>query len=243
MRKVIVFQKDGLGRQEIEALFTLFEGLIEFAPSRAVARIHRESDSVFVKRFRRSMKPWWKRILRRAYRSPLRSEALLLSKLQALGFPAPKPLMYAETPRPGFHESLLLTGFLPGVPLATLSGDQLQEGARQSLALLGRLHASGIVHGDCNPYNFLISEQAYLLDFERAGDFNEQGAVEDFTKIMLRLADLGLGESDLSDLRCIYGEAAGTPAFDVWAQLDELRGQSLIRKPTRWRPPQDLYHT
>lgn len=241
MGKVIVFQKDSLGRQQIKALLTLFKGLIEFAPGRAVAKIYREHDSVFVKRFRRSMKPWWKRILRRAYRSPLQSEALLLSRLQAVDFPSPKPLMYAESQRPGFHESFLLTGFLPGVPLATLSGDELQKGARQSLALLGRLHANGIVHGDCNPYNFLIAEQAYVLDFERAGDFNQQGAVEDFTKIMLRLDDLGLGESDLSDLCSIYGDAAGTPAFDIWAQLEELRGQSVIRKPTRWRPPQELY--
>ncbi|UCJ17303.1 lipopolysaccharide kinase InaA family protein [Pseudomonas sp. MM211] len=240
MGKVIVFQKGSLERKQINALFTLFEGLIEFAPGRAVAKIYRENDSVFVKRYRRSMKPWWKRILRRGYRSPLRSEAMLLSRLQVLDFPAPKPLMYAESRRPGFHESLLLTGFLPGVPLATLSGDELLVGARQSLALLGQLHAHGIVHGDCNPYNFLVSEHAHLLDFERAGDFTPYGAVEDFKKIMHRLADLGLDESSLSEVAGAYSIGAGAPVFDVQASLLELRGMAFVRKPTRWRPPQEL---
>ncbi|KIQ00502.1 MULTISPECIES: lipopolysaccharide kinase InaA family protein [Pseudomonas] len=241
MGKTVVFQKGSLGRKQINALLALFEGLVEFAPGRAVAKIYREDDSIFVKRYRRSMKPWWKRILRRPYRSPLRSEAMLLSRLQALAFPAPKPLMYAESRHPGFHESLLLTGFLPGVPLATLSGDRLLTGARQALALLGRLHAHGIVHGDCNPYNFLIAEHAYVLDFERGGDYSQQGAVEDFRKIMLRLDDLGLDASGLSEVAGAYGDAAGTPSFDVQALLDELRGMAFVRKPTRWRPPQELH--
>lgn len=241
MGKVIVFQKGSLGRKQINALLKLFEGLIEFAPGRAVAKINREGEAVFVKRYRRSMKPWWKRILRKAYRSPLRSEALLLSRLQTLDFPAPRPLMYAESRRPGFHESLLLTGFLPGVPLATLSGEKLQIGARQSLALLGQLHAHGVAHGDCNPYNFLVAEHAYVLDFERAGDFTEHGALEDFKKIMLRLSDLGLDEPSLSEVASAYRSGAGVPAFDVQAALDELRDMTVVRKPTRWRPPQELH--
>ncbi|PZW40901.1 lipopolysaccharide kinase InaA family protein [Pseudomonas sp. URMO17WK12:I2] len=238
--KTLVFQNERVGRKQIRALLALLVDLEDFAPGRAVARIGQGDEALFVKRYRRSMKPWWKRILRRPYQSPLRNEAMLLARLQTLGFSAPEPLLYTESRHPRFHESLLLTRFLPGVPLATLTGEALQRGAHQALSLLAQLHAHGIAHGDCNPYNFLVAEQAYLLDFERADDFSREAAVDDFKKIMLRLRDLGLSDEVLEALAARYASAVDSPVLDARAILAELQGLSVVRKPTRWRPPQQL---
>ncbi len=240
MSKTIVFQKELLGRKQIGALLPVFAQLDDFAPGRAVARITRGDDVLFVKRYRRSMKPWWKRILRRPYRSPLRDEAMVLARLHTLGFAAPEPLMYTENRHPRCHESLLLTRFLPGVPLATLMGPQLLRGACQSLSLLGQLHGHGIAHGDCNPYNFLVADETCLLDFERADDFSEEAGVEDLKKILLRLRDLGLSDSELQDVVACYASAIRSPRIDARAVLNELHGMSVACKPTRWRPPQEL---
>lgn len=238
--KTLVFQNEHMGRKQIKRLMAPLVDLVDFAPGRAVARIGLGNESLFVKRYRRSMKPWWKRILRRPYHSPLRTEAMVLAKLRTLGFAAPEPLLYTESRHPGFHESLLFTRFLPGVPLATLAGEALQRGAQQALSLLGQLHGHGVVHGDCNPYNFLVADQAYLLDFERAADFSQEAAVDDFKKIMLRLRDLGLSDEMLETLAASYCSATDSPVFDAQAVLAELQGVSVVRKPTRWRPPQEL---
>lgn len=238
--KLIVLRQSGLERKQILALTQVVREVIDFAPGRAVAKISGKGDTVFVKRFRRSMKPWWKRLFRKPYRSPIFDELEILSRLQALHYPSPEPLMYAESRHPRFHESILVTRFLPGVPLATLSGSDLLAGARLSLALLGRLHSYGIVHGDCNPYNFLIAEEAYVLDFERSGDFTEMGAIDDFKKIILRLRALGLNEVSLSEIALAYSDNVESSAFDVQAMLGELRDEILLAKPTRWRPPQEL---
>lgn len=238
--KTLVFQNERIGRKQIRALLALLGVLEDFAPGRAVAKIGQGGEALFVKRYRRSMKPWWKRILRRPYQSPLRDEAMLLARLQTLGFPAPEPLLYTEFRRPRFHESLLLTHFLPGVPLATLTGEALLRGAHQALSLLGQLHGHGIAHGDCNPYNFLVAEQAYLLDFERANDFSREAGIDDFKKIMLRLRDLGLSDEVLEALAVSYASAVDSPVLDTRVLLTELHGLSVVRKPTRWRPPQQL---
>lgn len=243
VRKTLVFQNERIGRKQIRALLTLLVDLVDFAPGRAVASIGHGNEALFVKRYRRSMKSWWKRILRRPYQSPLRNEAILLARLKTLGFPAPEPLLYTESRHPGFHESLLLTRFLPGVPLATLTGEALQRGAHQALGLLGQLHGHGVAHGDCNPYNFLVAEQAYLLDFERADDFTPEAGIDDFKKIMLRLRDLGLSDSVLEALAARYASATDSPVLDAQAMLAELQGLSVVRKPTRWRPPQHLQGT
>lgn len=241
MGKLVVFQKDDLGQSQIRALTQVFQGLVDFSPGRAVAKIHGEDGAVFVKRYRRSMKPWWKRLFRKPYHSPLFDEATVLAKLHELRYPSPEPLMYTESHRPGFHESLLLTRHLPGVPLATLAGQELRSGACLSLALLGRLHALGIAHGDCNPYNFLIDTEAYVLDFERSVAFTEAGGIEDFKKIMLRLRALGLGDSDMNAAATAYLDNAGVATFDAHALLAGWRDEVLLVKPTRWRPPQELH--
>ena len=164
----------------------------------------------------------------------------MLARLQTLGFAAPQPLLYVEAHKPGFHESALVTRFLPGQPLATLDGEALLAGGRASAALLGRLHACGIVHGDCNPYNFLVADEAFILDFERACDLTVSLAQDDLKKIMLRLRALGLGEAALREVAAAYTDAAGTSGVEAATLLEAWRDETLAAKPTRWRPPQEL---
>ncbi|KAM0283753.1 hypothetical protein ACHAQH_002342 [Verticillium albo-atrum] len=47
-------------------------------------------------------------------------------------------------------------------------------------AALGRFHALGYIHGDCNKYNFIIrpDDEVVLIDFEKARKCDEEAMLE-----------------------------------------------------------------
>ena len=100
------------------------------------------------------------------------AEWYLLSKMQSLGLPVPRPAAARYRRSGPFYTADLLTVRIPDIRslaerLAREPGD---EKFWQNLGIeLHRFHAAGVNHADLNAYNLQIGDKdkVFLLDFDR----------------------------------------------------------------------------
>ena len=96
-----------------------------------------------------------KEIDERIRRERNRTEARLMSEARRAGVPT--PIIY------DVEEFKLKMQFIEGVPIKYLITPPLSEKVGE---LVGKLHSSGIVHGDLTTSNLLLAgERLYLIDF------------------------------------------------------------------------------
>jgi predicted Ser/Thr protein kinase len=112
--------------------------------------------------------PWWSRPLARVL---LARERRALEQVGELGF-AP-PLLFAG-------KSLLVRGWIDGLPLHVAQPHGDVAYFRRAKAVLRKLHRRGICHNDlAKPQNWMRGRngQAYLIDFQLASRFSRRGVL------------------------------------------------------------------
>lgn len=230
----------GLRRPDKQGAIRVFMGLRhhleDFVAGRSIAGFEVNGERFYVKRFREPL-----RVLRRLKSSPLRNamlnEVSWLRRLECDGALAPKLWLFMER-RVGLQvEAYLLMSEVAGHPLALLEGKQFALGCAGAVEVIGRLHARGVAHGDCNLYNFLVGDEVRVIDFERAAELTPARAKEDLLKFFSRIKARGDGPL-LEGLVSRYLKVQSQPLFDFDRLLLELHETDIPRVETRWRPPQ-----
>lgn len=230
----------GLRRPDKQGAIRVFMGLRhhleDFVAGRSIAGFEVNGERFYVKRFREPL-----RVLRRLRSSSLRNamlnEVSWLRRLECDGALAPKLWLFMER-RVGLQvEAYLLMSEVAGHPLALLEGKQFALGCAGAVEVIGRLHARGVAHGDCNLYNFLVGDEVRVIDFERAAELTPARAKEDIVKFFSRIKARGDGPL-LEGLVSRYLQVQSQPLFDFDRLLLELHETDIPRVETRWRPPQ-----
>ncbi|WP_374324129.1 lipopolysaccharide kinase InaA family protein [Azonexus sp.] len=152
-----------------------------------------------------------------------------LAALQSAGLPTPALLAVVDFPR---GERLLLSEFMPAArSLEAALGDPAK--LSPALALLGRLHAAGLVHDDLHLGNFLLAEEKMLLidgDGVRPGSAEQQ---RDNLALLLSQLPVAL-DGWRAGLLSAYGELPGSGGLDdlvdAWRQR---RRQRFLAKTLR----------
>jgi len=99
---------------------------------------------------------------------------------------------------PAFFGHLAEDGRVMGMLIEKLEGRRARiEDISACEAVVRRLHALGIVHGDLNRHNFVVDEQSgivRLIDFENAKDYSDVRAKEEIDSLKDQLVeDTGRG--------------------------------------------------
>ena len=152
-----------------------------------------------------------------------------IAALLANSLPTPVPLAALTLPGVGF---LLLSEFLPAAQ--TLESDLTNQAAlRQALALLGRLHAAGLIHTDLHPGNFLKQgENWWLID----GDgIRPAEASKQLANLALFLSQLPIWlDAHWAELLAAYGRTVDTNDLPRWvAACRADRLQRFLAKTLR----------
>lgn len=99
-------------------------------------------------------------------------EFALLTQMQTLALPAPKPIAYRVTRHGLFYRADLLSSRIENAQdlVGLLSKRALSENLWQKIgSTIKRFHDNNIYHHDLNAHNILINEQGevFLIDFDR----------------------------------------------------------------------------
>jgi len=97
------------------------------------------------------------------------AEFRLLNKLHSKGLPVPEPVA-AGFRRSGlvfYHASIIVRRIPNARPLSEFASVDDLEVWREAGACVRRFHNAGVCHADLNCMNILVSDQVYLIDFDR----------------------------------------------------------------------------
>ncbi len=112
-------------------------------------------------------------------------EFALLSHMQTLQLPAPKPIAYRVIRKGLVYQADLLSTRIQNAKdlVAILTQHDLSDGLWHKIgATIRRFHAQGIYHHDLNAHNILVDdkEQVFLIDFDR-GELRAQSKKKQLT--------------------------------------------------------------
>ncbi|WP_048497789.1 3-deoxy-D-manno-octulosonic acid kinase [Marinobacter subterrani] len=97
------------------------------------------------------------------------AEFHLLDALGRMGLPVPEPVaagFWRYTPL--FYQASIIIRRIPGAkPLAEFASEASLDAWRAAGACVCRFHKAGVYHADLNLMNILVSDQVYLIDFDR----------------------------------------------------------------------------
>ncbi|MBZ2170178.1 3-deoxy-D-manno-octulosonic acid kinase [Marinobacter sp. F4216] len=135
--------------------------------------IHAAAGDLLLRHFCRGGLPG--RFLRRDYVytrvSQVRSfvEFRLLRKLYSQGLPVPEPIAagYQRHGSVFYHASILMRRIPNAIPLSDHAGFSDMGVWQDAGACIRRFHDVGVYHADLNCMNILVSDQIYLIDFDR----------------------------------------------------------------------------
>ena len=135
--------------------------------------IYRESGDLVLRHFCRGGVPG--RFLTRDYiytrADAVRSfsEFRLLTRLHRDGLPVPEPVAAGYWRRgPVFYHASIITRRIPGAkPLSEFASTSHLDTWRAAGTCIRRFHDAGVFHADLNCMNVLVSDQVYLIDFDR----------------------------------------------------------------------------
>lgn len=230
----------GVRRPDKQDAIRVFIGLRnclkDFAIGRSIAGFEVNGERFYVKRFREPL-----RVLRGLKSSSLRSamfnEVNWLRHLESDGAPTPKVWLFMERRIGRQAEAFLLMSDVGGQPLALLEGKRFALACASAVEVIGRLHAQGVAHGDCNLYNFMVGDDVRVIDFERAAELTPALAEADILKFFARIKSRGDGQL-LEGLASRYAQVQSQSLFDIGRLVKELQGADISTVETRWRPPQ-----
>lgn len=212
--------------------------LEDFVEGRSIAGFEVNGERFFVKRFSESLQVW-SPLSRSKLRNAMLNEVSWLRHLELEGVQSPQLWLFMERRTGRQVEAFLLMSDVAGQPLALLEGKQFALAAASAVEVIGRLHALGVAHGDCNLYNFLVGDEVRVIDFERASKLTPARAEADIHKFFARIKVRGDGPL-LEALVSRYLQVQSQPLFDIGKLLKELQGSDIPRVETRWRAPQFL---
>lgn len=167
-----------------------------------------------------------KRRIRKGYRSRQLDEAIRASRTRTEA----KTLALASTNGIDAPVLLLVDGF--DLYMSRIDGIRPQEltkaQAGRAGAILARLHALDIAHGDFTPANMLVRDgRLYIIDF---------GLAEITRSIEERALDLllmkrSLGQKEAETFLAGYRDASATAASDILSRLAQIekRGRYHVR--------------
>ncbi len=150
-------------------------------------------------------------------RRQLEREARVLERLTAKG--SPKLLLADADDRGPF----LVMERVPGEPLVSLGRDDLAAAAGSGFEALALVHEAGVVHGDLNPSNVLLSAdrgRAWLVDFALARTEEELHTAADTFAGTIAFASPELARGEKIDARC-----------DLFAMSASLLSAAIGREP------------
>lgn len=230
----------GVKRPDKQGAIRIFMGvrhcLEEFVEGRSIAGFEVNGERFYVKRFREPLRIW-RRLKSSSLRNAMLNEVSWLQRLESDGAVAPKLWLFMER-RIGWQvEAFLLMSEVAGQPLALLEGKQFALACANTVEVIGRLHARGVAHGDCNLYNFLVGDEVRVIDFERAAELTPARAEADILKFFARIKARGDGLL-LEGLVSHYLQVQPQPLFDIGRLVKALQGCDIPGVETRWRPPQ-----
>ena len=173
-----------------------------------------DSGDLVLRHFRRGGVPG--RFVRRGYlfthADAVRSfaEFRLLDSLRQMGLPVPEPVA-AGYQRDGsiFYRAAIIVRRIPGAKPLSEFASSANLGCWQSAGMcVRRFHDANVFHADLNLMNILVSDQVYLIDFDRG-------------KIMPSAARSGWKESNINRLERSVNKCLADLEVGLKAQLWE----------------------
>jgi undecaprenyl-diphosphatase len=194
-------------------------------------------ERLFVKFIPRERRDWdlayraWRRLTRRAASDPGRfgspseqveREAYMILLAGAAGVRVPRVLLARPT---GSGAGLLVMEYIPGVALAELPSEQLDDQLLTELwRQVGLLHAHGIAHHDLGDRSVVVDErhQPWLVDFDASEAMaGGLGLADDVAELLVSLARVVGAE------RSLAGALAGLGPEVVGVALEQGKPSRL----------------
>jgi tRNA A-37 threonylcarbamoyl transferase component Bud32 len=230
----------GVRRSDKQGAIRVFMGLRhcleDFVEGRSIARFEVNGEQFYVKRFRGPLL-LWRPLSSSSLRNAMFNEMSWLQHIDPDDALAPKLWLFMERRIGCQVETYLLMSEVEGQPLALLEGKNFALACASAVETIGKLHARGIAHGDCNLYNFIVGDEVRAIDFERAAELTPALAEADLYKFFARIKARG-DVLLLDKLVSHYLQVRPQPLFDIGRLVKKLQGENIPPVDTRWRPPQ-----
>jgi|25BtaG_2_1085352.scaffolds.fasta_scaffold01726_5 3-deoxy-D-manno-octulosonic acid kinase len=180
--------------------------------------LRRESGDLVLRHFCRGGFPG--RFVRReyvyTYPDAVRSfaEFRLLDTLRQMALPVPEPIAagYNRRGRIFYHAYLIVRRISGAQPLSEFASDANAATWRAAGACVRRFHDAQVFHADLNLMNIMVSDQVYLIDFDR-GKLMSTGNRGDWKAANIRRLERSLN-------KCLANLDAGLRAR-LWAAFLE----------------------
>jgi 3-deoxy-D-manno-octulosonic acid kinase len=97
------------------------------------------------------------------------AEFRLLHKLFRKGLPVPEPVAagYSRRGQLFYHAAIIVRRISGATPLSEFASPSCVSSWHAAGACVRRFHDAGVFHADLNCMNILVSDQIYLIDFDR----------------------------------------------------------------------------